>query len=154
MTELYNEILIKGSLKDIWNTLNRIEALEQYDPTVKNSAATSDKRSGLGASRKVEMVDGKNWFEEKCTVSDPNKTLKFELTACSFPVHALNHSYSFEEIGEYVKVKQVMQYQMKFGLVGKLMDILMVKRQSNKGVRSFLAGLKKHIEQIHDAINI
>lgn len=147
MTELNNEILISGKIEDIWNVLNTVDILDQYDPTVKKSVATSKNKTGLGASRKVDMKDGKNWFEEKCTISEPNKTLQFELTACSFPVHSLNHTYSFEQNGSQVKVKQVMKYQMKFGHLGRIMDFLMVKKQSNKGIRLFLAGLKNHIEK-------
>ncbi len=147
MTELNNEIIINGSIEDIWETLNTVDVLDQYDPTVKKSVATSKTKTGLGASRKVEMKDGKNWFEETCTISEPNKALKFELTACSFPVHSLNHSYSFEENGGQVKIKQVMCYQMKFGLLGKIMDALMVKKQSDKGIKLFMAGLKEHIER-------
>lgn len=147
MTELNNEILINGKIEDIWNTLNTVDILDQYDPTVKKSVATSKIKTGLGASRKVDMKDGKNWFEEKCTISEHKKALQFELTVCSFPVHSLNHTYSFEEIGSQVKVKQVMKYQMKFGFLGKIMDTLMVKKQSDKGIKLFLAGLKKHIEE-------
>lgn len=147
MTELHNEIIINGKVEDIWETLNTVDILDQYDPTVKKSTATSDTKSGLGASRKVEMKDGKNWFEEKCTISEPNKALQFELTACSFPVHSLNHTYRFEENGNQVKVKQIMKYQMKFGFFGKIMDALIIKKQSDKGIKLFLAGLKKHIEQ-------
>jgi len=147
MTELNNEILINGRIEDIWNTLNTVDILDRYDPTVKKSVATSKIKTGLGACRKVKMKDGKNWFEEKCTVSEPNKNLKFELMACSFPVHSLNHTYSFEEFGNEVKVKQVMRYQMKFGFLGKILNTLMVKKQSDKGIKLFLAGLKKHIEE-------
>lgn len=67
------------------------------------------------------MQDGKNWFEEKCTVWEPNEALTYELTACSFPVHNLEHTYSFEKVGNKTKVKQAMTYQMKYGLLGKIM---------------------------------
>ena len=147
MTELNNEIMINGRVDDIWNTLNTVDILDQYDPTVEKSVATSKTNTGLGASRKVEMKDGKNWFEERCTLSEPNKALQFELTNCSFPISSLNHTYSFEETGNHVKVKQVMKYQMKFGLLGKIMDALIVKKQSDKSIKLFLEGLKKHIEK-------
>ena len=128
MTTLQNEILIKGKLEDIWNVLNTTEVLDQYDPKVKKTTSTSEAKSGVGAYRKVDMKDGKNWFEEKCTVSEPNEALTYELTDCSFPVHNLNHTYCFEQIGGQVKVKQVMKYQMKYCLLGKLMDSLIVKK--------------------------
>lgn len=93
------------------------------------------------------MRDGKNWFEEKCTAFKPNETLVYELTACSFPVKGLKHAYSFENVGGgKVKVKQVMQYSMKFGFLGKIMDALMVRKQSDKGIKAFMAGLKSFTE--------
>lgn len=147
MTELNNEIIINGEISDVWNTLNTIDILDQYDPTVKKSVATSKNKIGLGSSRKVEMKDGKNWFEEICTISKPNETLQFELTACSFPVHSLQHTYSFEENGNQVKVKQVMKYKVKFGFIGKIMDTIMIRKQSDKGIKLFMQGLKKYIEQ-------
>jgi ribosome-associated toxin RatA of RatAB toxin-antitoxin module len=113
MTTLHNEILIDAPLDRIWEALSNIETLEKYDPTVKRSQAVSIELNGIGAKRKVTMKDGKNWFEEKVTAWKPNKALTYELTACSFPVHQLKHSYSFELLGHQVKVKQVMEYKIK-----------------------------------------
>lgn len=93
------------------------------------------------------MLDGKNWFEEQCIVHEPNKALTYELTACSFPVHRLKHNYSFEKINNQIKVKQIMQYEMKFGVFGKMLDALMVRSQSDKGIKKFFAGLKSFTEK-------
>lgn len=117
-----------------------------FDPTVKKSTATTNIKSGVGAGRKVDMLDGKNWFEETCTVSETHKALSFELTACSFPVHKLKHNYSFQKMGNKIKVSQEMNYQMKFGLLGKLMGT-MLKPKWNKGINEFLGGLKEHTEK-------
>src|SRR5690242_8575358 len=99
MTTLHNEITIDAPIGKIWASLSNIEELEKYDPTVKRSGALTPAKSGLGAARKVEMKDGKNWFEEKVTKWLPNEALTYELTACSFPVHQLSHAYSFEQVG-------------------------------------------------------
>jgi len=100
MTTLHNEIVINAPIEKIWEALTNIEELDKYDPTVKKSTALSKEKSGIGATRKVDMLDGKNWFEEKVTVFKPIEALTYELTACSFPVHKLKHSYSFEKIGD------------------------------------------------------
>ncbi len=84
---------------------------------------------------------------EQCTVYQTNESLTYELTACSFPVHKLKHSYSFENMGNKTKVTQTMQYEMKFGLFGKLMDAMMVRKQSDKGIKKFFAGLKSFVEK-------
>jgi ribosome-associated toxin RatA of RatAB toxin-antitoxin module len=146
MTTIHNEITIKAPLDKIWYALSNIEELDKYDPAIKKSTALTAEKNGIGAKRKVNMADGKNWFDETCTVWKPNEALTFELTACSFPVHKLSHSYSFEKTGDQILVKQVMEYKVKFGLIGKLMDILIIRKQSDKGIKKFFGGLKKYVE--------
>ena len=148
MTTLHNEIIIEASMERIWEALTNVEALEKYDPTVMKSTAITQTKSGIGSARRVQMRDGKNWFEEKCTVLRPHEALTYELTDCSFPIHGLKHSYSFENLdGGRLKVKQVMEYKVKFGFFGKIMDVLMVRRQSDKGIKAFMEGLKSFTEE-------
>jgi ligand-binding SRPBCC domain-containing protein len=103
MTTIQNEITINAPIEKIWQALTEIDWLEKYDPTVKKSIALTRVKNGIGAKRKVEMLDGKNWFEEQCTIHQPTVALTYKLTSCSFPVHRLKHSYSFEHVG--IKLK-------------------------------------------------
>ena len=146
MTTLHNEITINAPIEKIWEALSSLENLDKFDPTVKKSTVLSTEKSGLGAKRKVDMLDGKNWFEEKVTVFKPNEALTYQLTDCSFPIKGLQHSYSFEKIGNQTKVKQVMQYTVKFGLLGKLLDAMMIRKQTENGIKKFFAGLKSYAE--------
>jgi ligand-binding SRPBCC domain-containing protein len=146
MATIRNEILIQAPPEKIWQVLATPDLLDKYDPTVKRSSLISDEKTSIGAKRRVDMLDGKNWFEEKITQYQPNESLTYELTACSFPVHKLKHSYSFQKIGEKTKVSQVMEYTVKFGLLGKLLDVLMIRRQSDAGIKKFFSGLKSYIE--------
>jgi len=146
MAELYNSIVINAPLEKIWEALTQVEELEKYDPTVKASKATSMSKSGPGAQRKVEMKDGKNWFEEKVNAWKPYEELSYELTACSFPVQSLEHSYRFEKSGSGIKVSQVMMYKVKYGLLGQILDRLVIRKQSDKGIKMFFAGLKSYSE--------
>lgn len=146
MATIHNEITIDAPTEKIWEALSEIETLDRYDPTVKKSTAISTNTKGIGAKRKVDMKDGKNWFEEECTIWKPNEAVTYELTACSFPIHHLKHSYSFEKAGNQIKVKQVMLYTVKFGLFGKLLDSLMIRKQSDAGIKKFFAGLKSYCE--------
>ena len=147
MTILNNDITINAPIEKIWSALSNIEELGKFDPTVKKSIALSESKSGLGAKRKVDMLDGKNWFEEKVTAFKPNEFLTYQLTKCSFPITGLKHSYTFDKIGNQVKVKQVMEYKVKFGLLGKLLDTLMIRKQTGNGIKKFFVGLKSYAEQ-------
>lgn len=147
MAIIKNEITINAPVEKIWDILTNLEELEKYDPTVKKATLLAGPKTGMNAKRKVLMQDGKNWFEEKVTEFNPNTALMYELTACSFPVHSLNHSYTFETMGKQTRVKQIMTYTVKFGLLGKVLDALMIKKQSDKGIKLFFGGLKKHAEK-------
>jgi uncharacterized protein YndB with AHSA1/START domain len=146
MAIIHNEITINAPIEKIWNALTDLELLEKYDPTVKKSTLISSEKTNIGAKRKVDMRDGKNWFEEQVTEFKPNEALTYELTACSFPIHRLKHSYSFHQMGDRTKVRQVMEYTVKFGLLGKLLDALMIRKQSDTGIKKFFSGLKVYTE--------
>jgi ribosome-associated toxin RatA of RatAB toxin-antitoxin module len=146
MTILYNEITVNASPDKVWALLTDLERLDQYDPTVKKSTLLSDERSEVGAKRKVLMKDGKNWLDERITVFKPNEALTYQLTDCSFPIKGLRHSYTFEKLGEQIKVKQVMEYTVKMGILGRLMDHLMIRKQFNNGIKQFFDGFKSYIE--------
>lgn len=146
MATIHNEITVNVSIDKLWNILTDLELLDKCDPTVKKSTLVSAQKTGMGAKRKVDMLDGKNWFEEKVTVFKPNDALTYQLTDCTFPVKALKHSYSFEKNGTQTKVKQVMEYTVKFGFLGRFLDSLMIRKQFNGGINKFLAGLKSYAE--------
>lgn len=146
MTTLRNEITVNASIEKVWDILSNLEALDQYDPMVKKSALISSEKSGINAKRKVDMKDGKNWFEEKVIVWKPNEALTYQLTDCSFPVNGLKHSYSFQKTGNQTRVIQVMEYKVKFGLLGKVLDKLMIRKQTDSGIKKFFSGLKNYVE--------
>lgn len=147
MTTLKNEIIIKAPIDKIWEELSILDRLTHYDPGVKALNVLSQNKKGKGAKRWVEMNDGKNWFEETCTIYQENVDLKYELNACSFPVQSLFHRYKFEKISENTyKVIQSQSYKMKYGFLGYLMGIA-IKSKWNKGIKGFLKGLKTISEQ-------
>ncbi|MBS1689044.1 MAG: SRPBCC family protein [Bacteroidetes bacterium] len=147
MTTLKNEIAINAPVEKIWAVLSDLPLLEKYDPTVLKSELVSTETSGIGAKRKVYMKDGKNWFEEKITIWQPNESLTIQLTNCTFPISGLAHSYSFSTNGNNTIVRQVMKYEVKYGVLGKIMDWLMIKKQSDKGIKLFMSGLKNIVER-------
>src|ERR1043165_9581917 len=73
MRKLTNETTINAPMEKVWEILANAALLDQYDPTVKKSTLISAHSSGPDAKRRVDMLDGKNWFEEKITEYDPGK---------------------------------------------------------------------------------
>ncbi len=147
MGKLINEITIHAPIEKIWSVLTDLELLDKTDPTVKKATLISENKTGLEAKRKVLMQDGKNWFDEKITVFKPNEELAYQLTDCSFPIKGLKHTYSFHKSGNSIIVQQTMEYTVKFGLLGVLMDKMMIGKQFNSGINKFMNGLKTYAEK-------
>ena len=145
MTVLENSIRIDAPPDKVWAVLGSLDALDRYDPGVKRSEIVSTTREGPGAARRCELAPG-GWFKEKVSEWLPRERISFELFECSLPVRRLKHSYTLAPDERGTVVHQRMEYQLKFGPLGTLLDAVMVRRKWDAGIKAFLAGLKRHVE--------
>jgi ligand-binding SRPBCC domain-containing protein len=149
MTVLENTIRIDAPRERVWAVLSALDALERYDPGIRRSEIVSEERRGPGAARRCDLAPG-GWFKERVVEWRPSESLSFELFDCTLPVRHLRHSYAIESDGATTLVRQRMEYQLKFGPLGRLMDALMVRGKWDAGIKSFLAGLKRYVEEGRD----
>jgi ribosome-associated toxin RatA of RatAB toxin-antitoxin module len=147
MTTLANSVFIDASPATVWSVLGRLEALHEYDPAIAASRVESPGSTGVGASRRCELKAG-GWFRERVTTWTPQRELAFELFDCTLPVRRLQHRYTLTPEGAGTRVEQRMEYQLKFGVVGALLDVLAVRRKWDAGIKSFFQGLKAHAEAL------
>jgi hypothetical protein len=145
MTILENSIRIEASQETVWRALTALDALDRYDPGVVKSEIVTSSREGPGSARRCDLKPG-GWFKEKVADWKPHESLSFELFECSLPVRKLKHSYTLTADGSGTIVRQRMEYQLKFGPLGKLMDALMVRKKWDAGIKGFFAGLKLYVE--------
>ena len=145
MTVLENSIRIDATPEKVWSVLASLDALAKYDPGVAKSEIVSAAKEGPGAARKCDLTPG-GWFKERVTDWQPNEVLSFELYECTLPVRRLRHSYTLVREGGATVVRQRMEYELKLGPLGKLLDAVMVRRKWNAGIKGFLSGLKRYAE--------
>jgi ligand-binding SRPBCC domain-containing protein len=145
MTVLENTIRINASPERVWSALASLDALQQYDPGISRSTVVSTLTEGLGAARQCDLVPG-GWFKEKVIEWRRGEAIAFELYECTLPVRRLKHRYTLVVDSGGTIVKQRMEYELKFGPLGRLMDAVMVRRKWNAGIVGFLAGLKNYVE--------
>jgi hypothetical protein len=145
MTVLENSIQIDASPEAVWRVLGALDTLEQYDPGVKQSRLLDGPSEGIGAARRCDLAPG-GWFAERVTDWRPNDSIAFELYECTLPVKRLKHRYKLTAKDGGTLVEQTMEYELKYGPLGALMDALMVRRKWNDGIRGFFTGLKRRVE--------
>lgn len=145
MTTLHNEITIAAPRSTVWRSLTRLDALEEYDPGVKSATLVGQVAAGQGAQRRCELRPA-GWFVEQVVSWEPESALSFQLVDCSLPVSSLRHDYTLTEAGGRTHLTQVMTYQLKYGPVGRALDVLGMRRKWDAGIKAFLLGLKDHAE--------
>jgi len=142
---LENSIRINASPEKVWSVLSSLDVLEQYDPGIKKSEIISPSKEGPGSARKCDLTPG-GWFKERVAEWNPHEAISFELFECTLSVRRLRHSYTLTREDGATLVRQRMEYELKFGPLGKLMDAMMVRKKWDAGVKGFFAGLKHYVE--------
>jgi len=145
MTVLQNSIRIDAPPEKVWSVLASLDALAKYDPGVSKSEIVSPAKEGPGAARRCDLTPG-GWFKERIADWCPNEEISFELYECTLPVRRLHHSYTLVPQGGATVVRQRMEYELKFGPLGKVLDAVVVRRKWTAGIKGFLAGLKRYVE--------
>ena len=145
MTVLENSIRISAPPEQVWAALAALDELHHIDPGVKKAVIISTAREGVGAARQCDLKPG-GWFKEKVAEWKPGQSLAFELFDCTLPVRRLRHSYTFTAADGGTLVTQHMEYVLKFGFLGQVMDAMVVRKKWDAGIKSFFAGLKQHVE--------
>ncbi|MGC4086405.1 MAG: SRPBCC family protein [Polyangiaceae bacterium] len=145
MTVLKNSIHIQAPPERVWEALATLDALHEYDPGIAKSALRTEQRTGVGADRHCDIKAG-GWFRERVTVWAPAAALEFTLYDCTLPVKRLRHHYTLRVENGGTRVDQTQDYALKYGLLGALLDTLVVKRKWDAGVKGFFAGLKEYVE--------
>jgi ligand-binding SRPBCC domain-containing protein len=145
MTTLTNRVAITAPREAVWRALTTLDLLDQYDPGVRASTVVGDRAEGLGARRRCELRPT-GWFVEQVVTWEPMQALAFELVSCSLPVAQLRHDYTLSQEGTDTVVTQVMTYDLKYGPAARVLDAVMMRRQWDRGIKGFLAGLQHHVE--------
>ena len=154
MTTLTNQITIAAPRGAVWRALTDLDLLDQYDPGVRSCQLVGEQASGLGAQRRCDLRPA-GWFIERAAVWRPEEALAFELVTCSFPVSSLRHDYTLTQAADHTGartlVTQVMTYELKYGPAGKALDVAVMRRQWDRGIKGFLHGLQQHVQAQHAA---
>jgi len=145
MTVLENSIRIDAAPEKVWSALASLDALDRYDPGVAKVEIVSDAKEGTGAARRCDLAPGGS-FKEKVSEWKPHEALAFELYECTLPVRRLKHTYTLIADSGGTVVRQRMEYELKFGVLGRLLDAAVVRRKWSAGIQGFFGGLKRYVE--------
>ncbi len=146
MTIFSEQISIRADKDDVWEVLADIGSIDRWNPGVVDSRLTSDGEVGLGSERYCGL-GGKTYLKETVTEWKQGEELTMRIIANNLPFKTADIRFSLEQqdVNTFATVSPT--YNLKFGLLGRLLDVAFVRSQYQKGMANLLKGLKQYVEQ-------
>ena len=130
----------------VWEVLSDFGSVHRYHPAVETSPISEGTPpSGVGSERVCHLYDG-NHLTERVTSSVEQRKLVIEVVDSSMPMNTAAGAFELRPQGaERTEVTLTMEYVVKFGVVGAVMDKLLLERTMKKSLDAMLAGLDHHL---------
>lgn len=144
MSTLHHEILINAPVEKVFATLSDLASVRHYNPLVNTVEIISPNATGVGSARHCVFKDGK-FAKERVTASVPNQSISFDLYEHQWPLAYMRWTNRLQQEGTQTRLIADTEYAPSMGMLGKLMDMLMMKRQFDKIIAQSLAQMKAHI---------
>ena len=134
----------------VWHTLADIGSIHVWNPGVRDSHATSEEPTGLGATRRCDL-GGRTYLDERVVGWEPMRRLTMRIEDTNLPFAHADIRFTLEPEGKGTRVGVSPEYRLRYGPLGALTDRLFVRRTYARGMDALLAGLKAHVETDHAA---
>ena len=145
MTKLHHEIKINVPVEKVWRSLADLESVKFTNPLVETVKIISLNKEGIGSTRHCDFKNGK-FVEERVTAFEPNKLIGFELYKHQWPLVFMRWTNQLEKRRNTTFLVSNTEYELKFGVVGKIMDVLIMRHKFSHIIDEALGKLKKYVE--------
>jgi ligand-binding SRPBCC domain-containing protein len=145
MTTIQHEIQATCPPERVWALLADLEAVERYNPGVRRAAIEGPQRTGVGARRACDLLP-KGRVVERVTHWEDGCALGLEVVESDWPIHFMRWVTRVEPQGTGARITQSLQYQVKFGPLGWLVDRMVMKRKLTATLNAVFASLVRHAE--------
>ncbi len=145
-----SEVIINMSRAEIWQRLRDLTKGHYYVPGLKDCRMTTKQMEGTGASRRVYTTSGME-MDETVIEWNEGQGLVLRLHDGDGPPPPIftqaRFHYIFEDLpGGKTLFKPTMTYTLKFGVLGRLLDKLMLNMIIRSNMKKVGLGLKQYYE--------
>ena len=144
MSTVTKQTKINAPANEVWGAIADFGGVYKWAPNVASSYSTTDANGGVGAGRHCE-VPGFGGIDEEIVEWKEGHSYKYQVENIG-PIGKLVNEWSVTSDGNNSLVTTNVSYRMRFGIIGALMDKLMVRRSIRKAMAQSQAGLKSYVE--------
>ena len=138
-------VTIDAPASQVWDVLSDLGSIYKWNPGITHSRLTSDTSPGEGATRQCDLPNG-GFLRERAFNWRDGEGFTIEVYESTLPMEKSEVDFRITAHGESSVVALMIDYKLKFGPIGAIIDAVFARRQISKGMDDLLAGLKNHVE--------
>lgn len=145
MTKIVYTINIDAPKAESWKVLADYSNLN-WTAGVTSAHYLNDKRAGVGMTRRCNLIDD-GYIVERITQWKEGSGFTYVIDDASDPISTDSYViWSISGDGKRSKVTFEVNYELKYGVIGDLMNVVMAKRKFSNQIMMFMGELKSHVE--------
>ena len=147
-TILSSKIKIPAPSLEVWEVLKYPGNIDRFHPLVKKSFITSAHVNGMGAKRHCGLIP-MGAMDEIVTEWVEGHSFTMEVVDGKMlpPYKFMGGKLEIRAVHSYTEVQFTFSYRLRFSVLGRLMDMLLIRPQFKKAPPAYLEGLKNYIEK-------
>jgi hypothetical protein len=146
MRTLVHSETLNTSRQATWSALADFGDVAAWAPYMRISHVVGEQESGVGTRRAMQHEFGFR-FEEKVTAWIEGEGYDFDVLKAPWPMRDVRESWRIGATDGAVTVTTRVEYGMKLGPLGALLDWALVRFIVLREMRSGVRGLKEYVER-------
>jgi hypothetical protein len=142
---IHHEIEAACPPERVWAVLADLEAVQHYNPTVRTAAVRGPRRTGIGAERVCDLHP-KGRVVERVTHWEDGRAVGLEVAESDWPIQFMRWVTRIEPKNGGSLITQELEYALKFGPLGWLLDKLVMRRKLTATLDDVFARLAQRAE--------
>ena len=145
--EVESEIIIDASTAAVWDVLKEFGSVSEWAPAVSKSYYLDSQTSGVGTGRHCD-IDGLGSIDEVVTDWQEGVGFSYSVTPLG-PLGKSNSTWRLTRVGDSkTKLQVILSYDLRFGLLGKILHKLVMRRKLEQSLPDTLAAFKDRLAAV------
>ncbi len=138
---------INASSAKIWTVLSDFSNIQIFHPNVLDVDQLSQVDRGVGAERRCNFYDGSSAVEKIISWDDEQQFFTCTVTEIAAPILDVTAGMGVKKIdSDRSEVYIEMNYVPKWGILGKILNVLVMRFAMKSTFNKVLKGLELHVE--------
>jgi len=143
--KLEERIVIESTRQAVWDVMADFGSAADWAPGMRRSSLRGELKTGVGTYRVMRHAWGFR-IEEIVTHWTDCCGYSFKLVKAPFPMRDVCETWVLNEEDSRAQLTITVSYNMRFGLIGALLDAVLVRFVVAREMHQGIWGLKQHVE--------